>query len=137
MGGNAQPGGGGAGRVGRPYSGEDVRQFTREMRNQRDAAETLRNGLRQQRRDVTELNRLIDQMRALEQANAYNDPEALQRLRNSLLEGIKEFEFGLRRSLATNENAQPALGGSDAVPAAYRDLVSEYFKSLSKRPPKP
>ncbi len=76
-------------------------------------------------------------MRALEQAKTYDDPEAVAQLRASLVEGFKEFEFGLRRSLAAGENAQPALGGNDAVPAAYRDLVNEYFKSLSKRPPKP
>ena len=32
------------------------------------------------------------------------------------------------------EADRPALGGNENVPAGYRDMVNEYFKSLSKKP---
>jgi hypothetical protein len=128
------PGGGGGGAATRPYSGEDVRQFGRELRGQREAAEALRRDLQQQGRDVTDLTRLIDQLRALEGSRAFNDPEELARLRGAVVQGFREFEFTLRRQLVGIEADRPALGGNDNVPAGYRDMVNEYFKSLSRRP---
>lgn len=130
-------GGGGPGAVVGPYTGEDVRQYGRELRNQREAAEALRDDLRRQGRDVSQLNDLIDRLRALESGRAFNDPEELARLRTAVVEGFKEFEFALRRQLVGVEVDRPALGGSNDVPAGYRDLVDEYFKSLSRRPPPP
>ena len=59
--------------------------------------------------------------------------EELERLRGSVLEGFKEFEFGLRRQLAGKDREGPVLGGSSDVPQAYRDMVDEYFRSLSRR----
>ncbi len=76
-------------------------------------------------------------MRQLESQKAFNDPEGLEHLRSAVVEGFKEFEFGLRRQLAGADKDRPVLGGSEDVPQGYRDMVNEYFKSLSKRPPKP
>jgi hypothetical protein len=50
-----------------------------------------------------------------------------------VLEGFKEFEFGLRRQLGDRERAGPVLGGGNDVPPGYRDLVSEYFRALSRK----
>jgi hypothetical protein len=69
----------------------------------------------------------------MESGRAFNDPEELERLRAAVLEGMKEFEFGLRRQLGAAERAGPVLGGNDDVPQAYRDLVNEYFRSLSRK----
>jgi hypothetical protein len=128
------PGGGGPGIAAGTYTGEDARQFQRELRNQREAAEALRRDLQRQGRDVTDLTQLIDKLRQLESQRAYNDPEGLARLRSSVVEGFKEFEFGLRRQLAGADADRPVLGGNEDVPQGYRDMVNEYFKSLSKRP---
>jgi hypothetical protein len=95
-------------------------------------AEDLRRDLQRQGRDVTDLSRLIEQLRALEAGRAFNDPDELARLRSSVVEGFKEFEFSLRRQLVGAEADKPALGGNADVPEAYRDMVSEYFKSLSR-----
>jgi hypothetical protein len=35
------------------------------------------------------------------------------------------------------EADRPALGGNENVPAGYRDMVNEYFKSLSRKPATP
>ena len=119
------------------YSGEDARQFGRELRSQREAAEALRRELQGQGRSTEELNDLIDQLRAIEGARAFNDPDELARLRSSVVQGFKEFEFSLRRQMVGVEADRPALGGNENVPAGYRDMVNEYFKSLSKKPATP
>jgi hypothetical protein len=77
---------------------------------------------------------LIARLRELESGKVFEDPAELERLQQSLLEGFKEFEFGLRRQLGAADKDGPVLGGSDDVPKAYRDLVNEYFKSISKKP---
>jgi hypothetical protein len=86
---------------------------------------------------VSDLNRLIEQLRQIESARAFNDPEELSRLRSSVVQGVKEFEFSLRRAVVGVEADRPALGGNENVPAGYRDMVNEYFKSLSKKPAAP
>ena len=137
--GGAQIGGGGAqgGGPRGPYTGEDVRQYGRELRSQRDAAEALRRELQGQGRNVEDLTNLIEQLRRLEGARAFNDPDELARLRSAVVEGFKEFEFTLRRQLAGVEADRPALGGNENVPPGYRDMVNEYFKSLSRKPTAP
>ena len=107
------------------------------MRNQRESAEELRRELQRQGQSTSDLSQLIDQMKKLEAQRAFNDPEELTRLRSAVVEGFKEFEFGLRRQLAGADADRPVLGGNQDVPQGYRDMVNEYFKSLSKRPPKP
>jgi hypothetical protein len=119
------------------YSGEDARQYGRELRSQRDEAEELRRELQRQGRNVDDLTQLIEQLRQIEQTRAFNDPAELQRLRGAVVEGFKEFEFALRRQLGGVEADRPALGGNENVPAGYRDMVNEYFKSLSKKPAPP
>jgi hypothetical protein len=104
------------------------------LRSQRESAEDLRRELAQQGRDVRDLDRLIEQLRALESTRAFNDPEELARLRGAVLQGFKEFEFNLRRQVVGVEADRPTVGGNESVPAGYRDMVNEYFKSLSSRP---
>jgi hypothetical protein len=58
-------------------------------------------------------------------------------LRGDVLQGFKEFEFNLRRQVVGVEADRPALGGNESVPAGYRDMVNEYFKSLSTKPTSP
>ena len=138
-GGGAMPNGGrlrgqgqgapGGGRL----SPEEARQFTRELRAQREGAESLRRDLVRDGRDAADLDRLIARLRQLESGRSFNDPEELARLRVAVLEGFKEFEFSLRRELGERERQGPVLGGGNEVPPGYRDLVSEYFRALSRK----
>jgi hypothetical protein len=113
-------------------SPEDVRQFGREMRERRGDAEELRQSLAQQGLDARELDALIARMRALESPNAYSNPADAARLQNDVVEGLKAFEFALRRKIEGPETAQLRLGGSDEVPAGFRALVDQYYRSLAK-----
>ena len=90
-----------------------------------------------QGRNVEDLTKLIEQLRKLEGSRAFNDPDELSRLRGAVVQGFKEFEFTLRRQVVGAEADRPALGGNENVPAGYRDMVNEYFKSLSRKPAAP
>ena len=84
-----------------------------------------------------DLERLIARLRALENEKAFANPDDLARLRGSVIEGFKEFEFALRREFGDADGDRPTLGGTDEVPAGYRELVNEYFRSLARRPIRP
>ena len=56
----------------------------------------------------------------------------LQRLQSTIAEGLKRFEFGLRRQ-ADAANLI-VLSGSDEIPEEFRKLVQEYFRSLARTP---
>jgi hypothetical protein len=73
----------------------------------------------------------------MESSRVFNDAEELAKLRTAVVEGFKAFEFALRRELAGADKDRPVLGGNEDVPPGYRELVNEYFKSLSKRTPPP
>ncbi len=71
-------------------------------------------------------------MRELEDSDTYKDPQrALQRQRE-LIAGLKELEFRLRQNVEEPESRTLPLSGRDAVPSSYRDLVEEYFRTLSR-----
>jgi hypothetical protein len=117
-------------------SADDIRQFAREFRDQRQSAEALKKELQQMGVDPSDLNRMIDQMRQLESGKNYDDPIALEKLQESLIEGLKAFEFALRRQVEGNDKGRPVLGGAGDVPAGFRQMVDEYYRSLSKKPQK-
>ncbi len=119
---------------GRLSSG-DARQFSRELRQRLQDAETIRRELGEQGIDVDDLENIIARLRALDDRVAYGDPRALVQLRTEVIQGLKEFEYGLRRALLADQGQRLLLGGSDEVPEGYRELVEEYFKALSERRP--
>ncbi len=129
VGGNQQ-GGSPNGRL----SADDIRQFSREFRDQRQSAEQLKRDLQQAGVDPSDLNRMIEQMRQLENGKNYDDPASVEKLQQSLIEGLKAFEFALRRQVEGNDRGRPVLGASGDVPAGFRQMVDEYYRSLSKKP---
>jgi hypothetical protein len=131
LGGNAQ-----GGTPNAPLSADDIRQFSREFREQRQSAEALKRELQQMGVDPSDLNRMIEQMRQLENGKNYDDPASVERLQDSLIEGLKAFEFALRRQVEGNDKGRPVLGGAGDVPAGFRQMVDEYYRSLSKKPQK-
>jgi hypothetical protein len=55
----------------------------------------------------------------------------LARLQSIVAEGLKRFEFGLRQKVEGDLN-RAALSGSVEVPAQFRALVEQYYRSLAK-----
>ncbi len=129
--GQSGPGGGGGNQS---FTVEEARQLTRQLRAQREAARQLRRAVQGTGVDTRELDRAIANLSALDGAGVLGTPEALKQLRDGVVENLKAFDFALRRTLGDREQGGPALGGGERVPALYREMVNEYFKSLAKKP---
>jgi hypothetical protein len=110
----------------------DPRQFQREARERRTEAEALRRELQALGVDARDLDELINNMRALDNARVYADFDEAARLQTQLAEGFRRFEFDLRRKLGAAGADQMLLSGSDDTPAAYKKLVEDYYRALAK-----
>jgi hypothetical protein len=109
----------------------DATQFSREFRLRRENAEALRSEMARQGLDTRELDRAIEGLRELERGRAFGDPKGLDQLQSQVIEGVKSFEFGLARALGLGAEGKPALGARATVPAEYRAMVDEYYRSLA------
>jgi hypothetical protein len=70
-------------------------------------------------------------LRQLQDPRVYQNVAELARLQSVVSEGLKRFEFGLRRKVEGDQNAL-ALSGADESPEAYKKANEQYFRSLSK-----
>lgn len=113
-----------------------VRQLRREFGERRREAVALREGLNQAGIDTRELAAVIARLQELDADRAYQDREEIDRLQASIIQALKEFEFALRREHGLGGERKLFLSGSDAVPEGYRALVEEYYRSLSREPPR-
>ena len=78
-----------------------------------------------------EVEEIIRNLQRLQDERVYQDVAELARLQSAVAEGMKRFEFGLRRKVEGDQNAI-ALTGADESPEAYKKANEEYFRSLSK-----
>ena len=122
------------GRVGGSTSGvPGRRQMAREFRERLNDAEALREALAREGVQVTDLDDVIAAMRDFDGAFT-GTTRGLDKLRDDVIDGLKLFEFWLRRVTDASSGERPQLAGSDRVPEGYRDLVEEYFRSLAREP---
>ena len=82
--------------------------------------------------DVGDLNDVIQAMRQLDDPRVYQAADEIARLQSFVLEGLKRFEYRLRREVDGGSD-ELFLAGSDEVPSEFRDLIEEYFKSLAEQ----
>jgi hypothetical protein len=139
MGGNQQFGGNPGGRID-PRAERD--QVQRELQQRIADAEALARELRQQGQDVAPLSRAIENLRNMTSTfTSLEDKRAEQMLRTQVVEGLKAYEYALRRANG-DEGQRVLLERSGDVPPAFKALVEEYYRSLSrpndkKNPPPP
>jgi hypothetical protein len=81
---------------------------------------------------VADLDGAIDIMRRFQGAEAFQNLQQVADLQSQLRESLMRVEFTLRREVEGDGVNQPVLSGSDAVPAGFRTLVEEYYRSLSR-----
>ena len=124
-----QQGQGGGGRL----NPDDQRQFTRELREQVQELSELRRQLEQEGMEVGELDQVISQMGSMDRRGTIGEARGLAMLESAVIQGLKEFEFNLRRQLQLDGDQRLFLSGSDAVPDGYRELVEEYYRELARR----
>jgi len=114
---------------------DQVRQFSREYREQAIDAQKLRQLLEQQGFTVDDLDAVIQALREFDDQRIYADADEIARLQIFVNENLKRFEYRLRRE-NEGENTNPLfLAGSDEVPSGFRDLIEEYFRRLSQKEP--
>ena len=102
-----------------------------EARRWAQEGQALRNLLREQDLDPRELDEIMRRLRELDSERVYQDVEELARLQTFVAEGLKRFEYALRRKVG--EEADRALvSGNEEVPAEFKALVEEYYRSLSR-----
>jgi hypothetical protein len=126
--------GGGTGRpgnLGAQFDPGDIRQFRGDARQFATDAAQLRRMVQGQGVDPRLLDEVLRNLKALDDDRVYQDAATLERLQSSVAEGMKRFEFSLRRQAET-KGSEVFLSGADDVPEQYRKLVDQYYKSLSQ-----
>ena len=78
-----------------------------------------------------QLDAIIQRMRELDDLRQYRDPEVIAGLQNFVLEELKRFEYRLRREIDEDED-DLFLAGNEEMPDQFRDMVEQYFRSLSE-----
>ncbi len=127
-----QPGGMPGGAAQGQLSPDDTRQFERELTRRRSELSELRHQLAEEAIDVEQLDEILGNLRGLEAPGRLADPRGLAQLREAVIAGLKEFEFALRRELAGGDVERYFSTGAEEVPPQYRELVEEYYRSLSR-----
>jgi hypothetical protein len=110
---------------------EDIRQLQAEMRQWSNEASELRGMLRGEDIDPRELDQILRALRELQDNRIYQDVAELQKTQEFVAEGLKRFEFDLRRKLQAEEGGV-VLSGTDQVPEEFRKLVEQYYRSLAR-----
>ena len=117
----------------RVYTPEEVRQFRDQARYWANETQRLRDQLHNDGVNPADLDEVLRAMRQLDDDRVYKDAKELEHLETLVAEGLKRFEFGLRRKVEDAADDQPTLASTDEVPRGFRDLVEEYYRSLSKQ----
>lgn len=120
---------------------EDLRQLERELRQRVEDAEALRRamtGIGGSERGAPDgispdrLDPALAALRGLSAERLSRDPRGMELLESEVLDSLRQFEFELRRSRFDGEDAGVAALGGERVPEAYREMVEEYFRALSR-----
>ena len=126
---NGAPGGG-------RLNPDDAQQFGREAQQRLNDAEALRQEMARRGMPTTELDRAIENLKQLTDPSALEDTRTSAELRAKTVEGFKDFEYTLRRSLNEGDSTRVLLERSGDVPPAYKQNVEEYYRSIGRaRPP--
>ena len=144
--GGGQPGAGGGDRAGaglNPAGGSGgvqrgggvpgERERSRELAERRAEAEQLRQELAGQGVDVSDVDRLLEQMRELERARVWDNSAEVRQLQSAIVDGWKLVEFRLLRAALAAEGTPPLERRLEAIPPEYRDVVERYYRALAGR----
>jgi uncharacterized protein (UPF0335 family) len=114
-------------------SGVDPRQVGREWRERVEDAEELR-GLLEGRSELgRDVAGLIRRMRRLDAQRIFDDAEELARLKSQVIDGFRQLELELNRTLDEEVENLLRLVDGDEVPPEFRQRVEEYYRTLANR----
>ncbi len=113
-------------------TGIDPQNVGREWQERIQDAERLRDLMRgvdrSQSREIADLARL---MRQLDAHRIFDDPQEVARLKSQIIDGFRDLELQLYRSLE-QEQGQLRLAHEDEVPPEFRKRVEEYYRALAE-----
>lgn len=113
---------------------EQARQFEREYEQRLKEAREIGKSLREHQDLAKQLQNMVDRMKQMKSMKFLYDAQELERLQSSVIEGFRQLELDLSKSLQrliSKENLH--LAKDEEVPEAYRRQVEEYYKALSKK----
>ena len=116
----------------RDFTEEEIRQFAREFEQRYRDARELRDVLSEQGQSVEDLDRALEALQGLRDAENYQDLPQIEALRNILRENLGRVEFSLRRIVEGDAAGRAAIRGSDDVPPGFEQLVEEYYRNLAR-----
>jgi hypothetical protein len=111
------------------------RQLRDELRRRLGDLRDARDQLSRAGADVGPLNDIIRRLGRLDATGQIGTPRGLDELSQAIVQGLKDYEFALRRALLGDEAPGAALATDGEVPAQYRALVEEYYRRLAERHP--
>lgn len=83
--------------------------------------------------DQAELQKMLQEMAALDPSRFRNNPALLEQMRTRMLPLLEQLELKLRRDLDGSVGQSDARSATvDRVPTGYADQVAEYFRRLSQ-----
>jgi hypothetical protein len=83
-------------------------------------------------KDITPVDEVVKALRAMGDEKNLKNPAGLQELYQTAVQRFKALEFEIRKRVDTS-NEQLFLSGSEEVPASFRSLIEEYYRTLSKK----
>ncbi len=113
--------------------GIDPRQLGREWRERLSDATELQNlleGTSDLGRDVAGL---IRRMRRLDAERIFSDAEELALLKGQVIDGFRQLELEINRSLEEGDGQFLRLVDTDEIPPEFRERVEEYYRNLANR----
>lgn len=117
-------------------SGE-ARQLQRELDRRAEDAEALRRQMSGigagGRRGADGLDQVVSALRGLNAERLTGDPRGMEILEAEVLDTLRQLEFELRRALSGGGADEVLTGAEGRAPEAYREMVEEYFRALSRR----
>jgi hypothetical protein len=113
--------------------GNSSRQLRDELRRRQGELRDLREQLDRAGADVGPLNGIINRFGRLDARGSLNTIQGLDQLSRDIVQGLKDYEFALRRQLLGDSVPAAALSAGEDVPAEYRAMVEEYYRRLSER----
>ena len=118
--------------MGRNFDPADMADFRRDFAERRHLLERLAGVMTADEHGARDIGRLLNEMRALEQSEDFDDARRTMQRQRQLIAHLKELELALKGDPGeAQSSAVPAIG-IDTVPRDYRRQVEEYFRDLSR-----
>ena len=116
----------------REFEPAEIADMRRDFAERRGSLENLAGVMYSDKRRAQDIGNLLNEMRAMEQNGAFDDPQRAVQRQRQLIARLKELEMRLNSDAENERTPALPLTGEDAVPSQYRLQVDEYFRALSR-----